>query len=491
MKAIISLIIVALLIGAAGFLISNKTGGSPVSESSQAVTLCEEGTADLNAYRLNAARDKLTACLELDPDLAEASISLAFTYGRLGRIPEYKKALARADSLVGNIADDDRRMMAQLRLTATHESKFTSIRDSVLNKLKVEKPNNIHVLVAMASKSLSVEDEEKAWQKVQAADPNYAVSYNMLGYLALRQGNFDQAIKHMQKYAFLAPDLANPHDSLGDVFFAQGRYEEAEAEYVRSVTMQPDFYVSLINLGKTYLARGQILKGVDILEKVRNEVVGSTLEQKVDREILQTFIFFEIEDKLAELIPKYVQKWPKEGYSSFLHAMYLAHTGDLARSQAVMDSTLTVWRVSDRYKAIESYRKDIDGVDKRYQALVSDLADSPSTRVRHWAGLVALNEDVPLHDQWYDRWRLGEALLDNNQPELALEQIAPLLEINPRLINPLSLAVRANLALRHPEDSRRALEQAKWALSQADPDFPPLLKIPQLEAQVADLEGSS
>ena len=96
-----------------------------------------------------------------------------------------------------------------------------------------------------------------------------------------------------------------------------------------------------------------------------------------------------------------------------------------------------------------------------------------------------------MHEQTYDRWKLGEALLDNGQPELALEQIAPLLEINPRLINPLILAVKASLALRQPEQSRSALEQAKWALSKADPDFPPLLKLKELEAQVAELEGSS
>ncbi len=491
MKVIVSVLVLALVGVAAVFLYTNQTGGTPVSESAQAVSLCEEGSADLNAFRLNAARDKLLACLELDPDLAEASISLAYTYARLGREPEFKTTLARADSLVANISDPERRMMAQLRLADASDSRFYSIRDSLVNRLAKEKPKNVHVLVALTKRAKTPEEQEKAWQKVMDADPNYAVTYNMLGYLELHRANYDKAIEHMQKYAFLAPDLANPHDSLGDVYFATGRYEEAEEEYVKSVTMQPDFYVSLINLGKTYLARGQIDKGEDILDKVRAEVRGSKLEQKVDEEILMTMVTYDVEDALDELSARFIKDHPDNGNAAFFRAMRLAYMGKMNESQAVMDSALTVWRLSDAYKNYEEFRKNIDRSGKRYEALVADLADAPATRVRHWGGLVAMSSDVVIHDQWYDRWRLGQALLDNNQPQLALEQIAPVLDVNPRLINPLILAVDSYLALRQPEPARRTLEQAKRALAWADSDFPPVARAKELEKKVAELEGHS
>lgn len=495
MKAFISVLVLVLVAAAAAFLITGKTGGSPVSQSEQAVSLCEEGTADLNAFRLNAARDKLLDCLELDPNLAEASISLAFTYARLGLTDEFEKTVARADSLVSNIQDDDRRMMAQLRLSSTYgesyKSKFTSIRDSLLTRLQVEKPDNIHVLVAMTEQtSGDPEKEERAWLRVMEADPNYAVTYNMLGYMELNRGNYEQAIEHMQKYAFLSPDLANPYDSFGDVYFAQGRYEEAEAAYVKSVTLQPDFYVSLINLGRTYLARGQVEKGFEILEKVRTEVAGSDLEKKVDQEILQTLVQFNIEEKLGEIAKLYIVKWPKDYNTAAYRAMTLAYSGKFPESQAVMDSALTMWRLGEGYKNFPKFRKIIDQAGKRYQALVADMVDPPQTRVRHWAGLVAMNSDLAIHHQWHDRWKLGEALLDNNQPDLALEQILPLLEVNQRLINPLLLAVRINLAQNNPTGARGALEQAKWALSKADRDFPPVATVVELERKVTELEGS-
>ncbi len=491
MKAAISLLVLVLVAGAGFMLISGRTGEHPLSGSSQAVSLYEEGTADLNAFRLNDAREKLETSLELDPELAEASISLAFTLAQLGRIPEFRETLARADSLTGNLTDPERRMMAQLRLGSSSSSRYFAIRDSLLKRLRKDKPENIHVLVTLAGRCKTDDEREQAWRHVLDVDPNYANAYNMLGYLELHRDNYEKAAEYMQKYAFLAPDLANPHDSLGDVYFAQGRYEEAEAEYVKSVTMQPDFYTSLINLGRVYLARGQIHKGLDILEKVRAEVTGSRLEQRVDREIMRTLVNFGIEDKLDEVSATYMAKWPDDHLAIFFRAMRMAHRGDFKASQAVMDSALTIWRVNQSYQQNEQYRSAIDRTGKRYQALVSDLADAPATRVRHWAGLVAMNSDLPLPDQCFDRWKLGQALLDNNQPDPALEQIAPLLEINPRLISHLILAVRIHLARHDPALAREALNQAKWALAKADPDFPPLLKIKELEEQVKELEKGS
>jgi tetratricopeptide (TPR) repeat protein len=382
-------------------------------------------------------------------------------------------------------------MMAQLRLTATPRSKFSSIRDSILDRLSVEKPDNVEVLVALTTRAETDEERRKAWQRVIEADPNYAVSYNMLGYMELANGNYDKAVEYMQKYAFLAPDLANVHDSLGDVYFAQGRYEDAEEEYVKSVTMQPDFYASLINLGRTYLARGQISKGVDILEKVRGEIEGSTLEQRVDQQILQVLILYELEDKLDEMTARYIQKWPEDGNTALYRGMRLAYMGKFPEGQAVMDSAVTAWRLSESYKDQSGEKQYIDRVSKLYQALVADLADPPATRVRHWATVVAMDAELPMHEQWYDRWRLGEALLDDGKPREALEQIAPALDVNPRLINPLMLAVRCYLALEEPRTAREVLEQAKWALSRADADFPPVQRVQELEAEVKALEGGS
>ncbi len=226
MKSFVTISVSALALIALGLILTNQDKTAPVSDSPEALALSEEGTRDVNAFRLRAAVEKLGQALELDPSLAEASIARVAAFGRLGERDNMEMELARADSLVGTIAGDNRRMLGQLRVSAYGDSDYRSLRDSVLARLEAEDPNNIYVLVALANKGDEHDGEmgsEEGWLKILEVDPNYANSYNMLGYMELRQGHYDQAIDYMQKYAFLAPDLANPHDSLGEVLMVMGR----------------------------------------------------------------------------------------------------------------------------------------------------------------------------------------------------------------------------------------------------------------------------
>ena len=222
---LIALAAAAALIGI-GLAAAGSRGDGRISRNAEAVRLCDEGTADLHAFRLRAAVDKLGRSLAGDPALVEASISRAMAFAQLGERPDLKRELARADSLTATLKDEHRRLVAQLRLSQLATSRFYSLRDSVYAVLSARDPDNIYVLEAGAARATKSQDDgaiEKAWRRILEKDPNYANSYNMLGYLELNRGNFDLAIEYMQKYAFLAPDLANPHDSLGEVYLALGR----------------------------------------------------------------------------------------------------------------------------------------------------------------------------------------------------------------------------------------------------------------------------
>ena len=152
MKWMIIGLLTALVLIALGVVLTGGEGGNQaVSADPEAALLCEEGTADANAFRLEAAVDKLGRALELDPSLAEASIARTMALARLGRSTETKAELARADSLTALIADEDRRMLAQLRLSAFISSRFFAMRDSLLTRLAADMPRNIYVLEAQAT----------------------------------------------------------------------------------------------------------------------------------------------------------------------------------------------------------------------------------------------------------------------------------------------------------------------------------------------------
>lgn len=481
------------LIGLGIALTGGEGARGVVSADPEASRLCAEGTEDVNAFRLTEGLGKLDQALTLDPSLAEASISRALALARLGRTAEFKGELARADSLTRRIGDDNRRMLAELRLGMFLRSQAFAARDSLLARLSNEMPDNVHVLEAQAfeaSKGTDLDAQEKAWRRILEVDPNYANSYNMLGYLELRRGNYDKAIESMQKYAFLAPDMANPHDSLGEVLMGIGRYEEAEQEFRTSVAMQPDFYHSWINLGKTYLARGQIRSGREILEKVRGLVAGTEIEKRVDRELVSAYVVNGLEDALAQVTAEFVSRYPDDATSGFYRAMRLTYQGRVEEGQAVIDSCLAQWRGSESYARSPETRLEIDYADRQFDALVADVADDPATSARLWRRVVDLVDGVrPPHETWFERYRLAAALDRSGRPADALAVAEPILEANPRTLPVLAVAARCYLDEGRLTEARHTVDQLTWALAKADDDFPLRATATALEAEVAAREA--
>ncbi len=484
---IIALVAAGALIGIGWFAAGSRDHGA-ASRNPEAVRLCDEGTADLHAFRLRAAVQKLGQALQADPALAEASISRVLAYASLGDRPNLKRELARADSLTVALKNDHRRLLAQLRLGSVSDSRFYAMRDSVYGALKLTDPEDIYVLVAAAERAELAQDREqaeKAWLRILAKDPNYANSYNQLGYLELNRGNYDKAIEYMQKYAFLAPDLANPHDSLGEVFMALGRYEEAESEFRTSVTMQNDFYHSLINLGKVYLARGEMKRGLDILEKLRGQVAGTELEVRVDREIISAYLRSGLQDKLAEATARFVAHYPDQDAAPVYRAVRLAYMGRFADGQAVIDSSLAVMRAGDSYKRYEKARQGVESTAKQYEGIVADLAgDAPRAAAAWGSALRILSPGTPRHELFYLQYRLAAALHSQGKTREALAELDPMLAINPRQPDALLLKARCHKELGEMDAANATLQQLETTLAKADPDLPILAQTAVLRKEL-------
>jgi Tfp pilus assembly protein PilF len=489
----IGLFLAALMVGA-GFLLTDTESGSTLSANAEAARLCELGSDQVQSFKFSEGARNLETALELDPSLAEAAIPLTMAYWRLGKGDAYKKTLALADSLTTEILDDDRRMLAQMRLGLRHNSSFSGIIDSLMTRLEKEQPDNIHVMATKAARLGMAGEEElqfQVWQSILDKNPNYAEAYNLMGYFELHRGNYQDAIEHMKKYAFLTPDLANPHDSLGEVLMVMGQYEDAAGEFRAAIALQPDFYFSYINLGKTYLYRGMTKSGLDIMNQVQEMVVGTDLGKGVDQGLMFTFLDMDMEAEISQMTRTYIERYPDHDLSPYFRAIRLAHMDRMNESQALMDSTLSSWRSNEMYHADPKSRTSVDLAQKRYEAYLADLADQPSTRIRKWSSLIAgMENHTPSQGQWYARIKLAKAYLDNNEPLMAQNQIRPILEANNRLIPALILAVRSDLALENAEQARLALEQLKWSIQQSDEDFSGRQKTALLEESVVDLEGN-
>ena len=474
-----------------GFALTACRQDSYPSHNPDAVHLCEEGTADLHAFRFKDAVDKLGDCLDLDPDLAEAAIARSTAYANLQDSANARRELARADSLTAEMTDVRRRLMAQLRLSRIPSSRFSAMGDSLRDRMSRQEPDNFYVLESLAEHAEASGDPVAAiaiWERILTINPNHVAAYNKLGYLELNRGAYDMALEQLQKYIFLAPDLANPHDSYGEVLLTLGRYEEAEVEFRTSLRMQPDFYPSLVNLGRSYLARGKVAKGTAVLDKVRQQIAGTEAERDVDLKILTTYLVTEQPQQLAAASRSYVGRYPSATLTPLLRCLILAGEGQTPAGFAVMDSALAARRASSHYHNSARARTATEVFASQYEGWRQDLLGNPAEAAEAWHRAIELiASTTPYHEQFFYRSRLAGSLLGAGSPDKALAEIEAMLAVNPRLINVLVLKVEAQLERQDQQQAAAAKDQLDWALSSADPDYAPCVRTSEFAVRIAGL----
>ena len=76
---------------------------------------------------------------------------------------------------------------------------------------------------------------EKALQR----DPNSGAITDSLGWVMLRQGDDQQAVKMLQRAVELDPEDATINGHLGDAYWAVGRKLEAQYQWRRALTLNP------------------------------------------------------------------------------------------------------------------------------------------------------------------------------------------------------------------------------------------------------------
>jgi len=84
-------------------------------------------------------------------------------------------------------------------------------------------------------------------------DSSYKEAYNQLAYTYDRLGDFENAIRAIDRYVALAPNDANPYDSRAQLYALNGKLDKAIESYRQALAIKPDFLSSLNYLGIMYL----------------------------------------------------------------------------------------------------------------------------------------------------------------------------------------------------------------------------------------------
>lgn len=182
--------------------------------------------------------------LEVEPDNFMALAHSAFHAYHTKKMDAFRDYAAKALK-VGPLNDRVAGYAAVLkaRLENPDAEINQEIASIIKDNMQVTEANFIQALLY-----LETDQAEIAYEvlfRTRNIAPDFAPTYNMLGYTAMSIGQMDQAGKAFKKYLSLLPDNPNAHDSMGDYYMEVEEYTKAKEMYEKAYALDKHFSFSL------------------------------------------------------------------------------------------------------------------------------------------------------------------------------------------------------------------------------------------------------
>ncbi len=287
----------------------------PVStKSAKAAELYQQGVKLEQAVHTAEAAAKFREAVTADPKFALAWAMLANSEPDPAAAAN---ARIKAFSLMSSVTEGEQ-MMIRWIVSRGESDLISAI--AAANDLTSNFPKDPYVLWLVGTWYPQMNEwgrDIALQEKVIALDPNFAASYNDLGYGYAEERNFEKAVASMEKYAALLPNEPNTQDSYAEILRLSGKYEDALTHYRKALEMDPKFYSSQQGLGDTYAIMGD-------QEKARAEYAKCLNLKEASRESLlcrQMNAYTWIrENKLAEArkyLDEFIATMHKEGQTVY------------------------------------------------------------------------------------------------------------------------------------------------------------------------------
>jgi hypothetical protein len=112
-----------------------------------------------------------------------------------------------------------------------------------------------------------LDEAERAYQRILAADPSHAQTLHLLGMIAAQRGNYERAEELIARSLELAPLVAEAHYNLGVALQGQRRTEDAAGAYRRALELKPDVAATHLQLSVALQELGQPTDAFAALER--------------------------------------------------------------------------------------------------------------------------------------------------------------------------------------------------------------------------------
>ncbi len=380
--------------------------------------------------------EHLTRAYEADPGFLVAKLGYASHLGMTDK--------ERADELRREVFDADlSKITPRERFFIEYAKAFREKRpedgEALLNDYFARYPDDPYILYRKATWTWSrgdLEDAERLYQKLIEIRPNWVISYNQLGYIAMMQGRFAEAEEYFKSYKFVAPDQANPHDSLGELFITLGRYDEAEESLEKAIEIKPDFWPAFQHLVLLKAINGDEDGTQDVIERARTagmpeEILASMTcfadyEEMASREAWQ-----EILDRPSDCVEGF-----KDGYAVVITHLAASRLGNWERAEKIEGETSEIL-AKVRESGEEKKTMVLEGALNHMQgvrlALQGDLAGAEERLRAADMGLTYVEAGTSWY-KLYNRMFLAEILLAEGEDAEAHQLLSQVRSVNPMMV---------------------------------------------------------
>ena len=253
-RALIFGLIAVILLGTA-FAQPPMTGKIPITTSSEdARQLFIQGRDLAENFRNVEARAAFEQAVAKDPNFALAYWGLALVQPNTKL---FRESMSKAVSLVGTISECERNLI--MASQAAGEVNLADQR-KFLGQLAAHCPQDERSHMNFALYFFGRQYYDSAATELQTATtlaPSFTAAWNMLGYAHRNAGDMTKAEQAFQKYVELDPKNANAHDSYAELLLKQGRYDEAVRHYREALAVDSTFALSHFNMAAPLVYQGK------------------------------------------------------------------------------------------------------------------------------------------------------------------------------------------------------------------------------------------
>jgi tetratricopeptide (TPR) repeat protein len=438
MKRGVWLAIAALVVVAVGVtLVALPRGPEWTTSSPEALKEYQAAMEAEQKLYTSEVGEHLTRAYEADPDFLVAKLGYANHLGMTDK--------ERADELRQEVFDADLSKVTPrerffIEYAKAYREKRPEDAAALLDDYFARYPDDPYILYRKATWTWSrgdLEEAERLYQRLIEIRPNWVISYNQLGYIAMMQGRFAEAEEYFKSYRFIAPDQANPHDSLGELFITLGRYDEAEESLEKAIEIKPDFWHSYDHLALAKACSGDLAGMRE--EVARARAAGMPEEWLARMECFANYEEMASREAWQEILDNSDSdcvKDFKDGYPFVITHLAASRLGDWDTAQKIEEEISEV---------VAKVRKS--GDDKNTMVLEGALNHMKGVRLALQGDLAGAEERLRAADMgltymaagtaWYklyNRMFLAEILLAEGEDAEAHQLLSQVRSVNPMIV---------------------------------------------------------